>query len=116
MDFTYLSTPRSDLYSLARVGGCKAISSGLLILGNGADEILEYYEAPEEVAVAWRDALHALLRGYRPGRHLQQLDWLELAARVNPAWAAEQGWEAPAGASEASAPMPQRRTAALDAK
>ena len=34
MDFTYLSTPKGDLYSLTRVGGCKAIAAGLLILGS----------------------------------------------------------------------------------
>ena len=108
MDIHYLSTPKGDLYSLARVGGCKAIGSGLLILGSGAAEILEYIEAPEDVAVAWRDALHALLRDRRPGRQLAQLDWLGLAAEVDEMWAATQGWVPPPAASLASAVMPRR--------
>jgi hypothetical protein len=109
MDFAYLSTPKGDLYSLGRVGGCKAIASGLLILGSGADELLELTEATECVALAWRDALHDLLQNHRPGRPLRQLDWLGIAAAVDPAWASTHGWEQPLAAATATVNAPPKR-------
>jgi len=99
----HLVTPAGDAYSVDRIGGVRATDGGFLLLGNGADEILEWTEAPTAVALAWRDHLVSLLSSHRPRRPLKQLDWLGIAASVDPQWAAEQGWQpADAGTPVAS--------------
>jgi hypothetical protein len=109
---SFLLTPAGDAYSMARIGGAKAVDTGLLILGNGPDELLEYYEAPGPVAALWRDELVALLGGYRPHRPVRQLDWLALAAKADVAWAKENGWSGPA---QTAAPGPAAAEAGVSA-
>jgi hypothetical protein len=96
---SFISTPAGDVYNVARIGGVKAVETGLLIFGNGQDEILEYAEVPGGVAALWRDELVALLSSHRPNRPVRQLDWLELGATVDPKWAGENGWTGPAPAA-----------------
>jgi hypothetical protein len=107
---SFLSTPQRDAYSFERLGGNKAVENGFLILGSGPGEILEYTECPTPVALAWRDALTALLASYRPGRPMKQLDWLAIAASVDEPWARDNGWvppEAPAVSPLAPPPKPK---------
>jgi len=98
-------------FSLYRIGGVKAIESGLLLLGNGADEVLEYFECPAAVAVAWRDHVNAILVNFRPGRRFAQIDWYGEAFAIDAAWAtANLGPAAPVAAIPAPdvAPSPKR--------
>jgi len=108
----FLTSPEGNAYSLFRIGGAKAIESGFLLLGSGAEEILEYIPTPTGVALAWRDALVTMLSGHRPNRPIRQIDWVGLAADVDfewaSAWAPQNGWIAPAAPTEAGT-QPVRR-------
>jgi hypothetical protein len=104
VSLSFFSSPEGNVYAVQRVGGVKAVESGFLLLGTGADEVLEYIEVPAEVAVAWRDAAVRVLGSYRPGRSLPAADWKSLAAEADPAWAAEH-----LGVQPLATPAPSRR-------
>ena len=91
----FIKTPSGNVFSHYRIGGVKAPEGYFIILGNGADEIVEFLEVPIEVALLWRDELVELLTTLRPNRAVRQLDWMALAATVDVAWATENGWTAP---------------------
>lgn len=105
----FFVTAGGDVRNVECIGGAKAVEGGFLLLGIGQDEILEWMEVPTPVALAWRDAVVGLLSTYRPRRPLKQLDWLGIAAGVDPQWSAAQGWkpaEPPAAAAPPPAPTP----------
>jgi hypothetical protein len=91
----FLVTPEGAVHNVERIGGAKAVEDGFLLLGTAPDEILEWMEVPTAVAMAWRDAVAALLAAHRPRRPLKQLEWLKIAAGVDLPWAETQGWTAP---------------------
>jgi hypothetical protein len=91
-----LTTPGGDMFNLARFGGVKAVDDGFLILDAGSSDLLVYVEAPTNVAMAWRDALTERLANHRRNRPVAQLNWLAIAAEVDPQWAAENAWVGPA--------------------
>jgi hypothetical protein len=104
---SFILTPAGDAYSISRIGGAKAVDGGFILFGAGPDEILEYQEAPTDVAIAWRNAAVALLGSHRPNRPVRQIDWLGLAATVDEPWARQMGWTSPA----APVPTPPAATA-----
>jgi hypothetical protein len=89
------------MYNTGRFGGVKVVENAFLILDASSSDLLVYFEAPTEVALAWRDALNNVLASQKRHRPVQQLDWLAIAANVDPTWAKEQGWVPPAAAQEA---------------
>jgi hypothetical protein len=114
----FLTSPEGNSYSLFRIGGAKAVDSGFLLLGTGAEEILEYIATPTDVGLGWREALVDLLRSYRPNRPIRQIDWVGIAAMTDfewaKDWAASNGWAIPeppqgAPAPTASSTQPKRR-------
>lgn len=113
----FLRSPSGCSFNIFRIGGVKAVETGLIILGTSPDELLDYVETSARVAVAWRDAMADVLDNHRPHRPLQQIDWGRLAAEADPAWAAENGRVgvdvAETGTTQVSAPaaQPRRRSA-----
>ncbi len=107
----FFSDPEANVFSSARVGGVKAVASGLVILGTGENEVLSYVESPPEIAVVWRNALNDLLkRGSYRGFRGRDIDWWAMAAEVDPSWAAKQGYTpSSTGTSASLASQPVRR-------
>jgi len=111
MNVDFLRTPSGDLYSLVRIGGVKAVESGFLLLGAGAQELLEYYECPPTVAIAWRDRFQENYAMHRPGRRFPAIDWYAEAVAADPDWAASNLQPDPAPVPEPQArlaPQPKR--------
>jgi hypothetical protein len=97
----FFITPKGDALGISKVGGVRAIETGLLILGSGDDELLEFDECSFKVAVAWRDAMADMLTNLRPGRKPPQPDWKALAIDADPAWARQKGMIATPAAPKA---------------
>jgi hypothetical protein len=114
----FLRSPSGCTFNIFRIGGVKAVETGLVILGTSPDELLDYVESPPAVAVAWRDAAVHVLETHRAHRPLQQVDWIGIAVEVDPTWAKTNGWTDVGVADVAStqtspaAAQPARRRAA----
>lgn len=90
MTTPFIKTPDGNLISVARIGGLKAFKRGLVVLGNGQNEVLEFYACPPVVAIEWRNAFIEALRGVSTYRPLPDIDWMALARAVAPDWVATQ--------------------------
>jgi len=117
----FLRSPSGCTFNIFRIGGVKAVETGLVILGTSPDELLDYVEAPARVAVAWRNAMVHVLETHRPHRPLQQVDWGGIAAEVDLDWAQRNDWTdvgvTDASTTQASPPAAQpRRRSAGDAE
>ena len=84
---SYIATPDGNVLAPSKIGGCKAVPNGFVILGTGTNEVLEYIVCPPAVSLAWRKAFSPmLLGGARSGRPLLQLDWIAIAMAADPEW------------------------------
>jgi hypothetical protein len=90
MKSLFIKTPDGNLLGMSRIGGIKAISRGLLVLGNGQNEVLDFYACPPEVAIEWRNAMVELMRTTPANRSDCDIDWMALARAVAPDWVAKQ--------------------------
>lgn len=90
MKTIFIKTPDGNLISNVRIGGFKAFTRGLVILGNGQNEVIEFYPCPPEVAIEWRNAFIDVLRGEPTNRPETDIDWMALARAVAPDWVAKQ--------------------------
>ena len=84
----FFVSPEGDAFTLGRIGGCKAVPSGYLLLGHGSDEILEYVPTSRSIAVAWRSVTIEILGLHLQGKSFDQPDWLGIAHEADPVWAA----------------------------
>ena len=88
----FFRMPSGNAYHISRIAGARAVEEAFLALGNAEEGLLEYDEAPTDVAVAWRDAAVEVLTSYRPNRPLRQVDWWGIAAKIDPGFARANGW------------------------
>jgi len=97
----YILTPKGDLVAASMIGRVRANDTGLLILGKGSDELIEYEQCPRDVAKAWRDALieYLMQLQQRPGRAVEAPNWRQIAGKVDPTWAKGKGFEPPAASA-----------------
>ncbi|MDR3525586.1 MAG: hypothetical protein P4L66_15960 [Acetobacteraceae bacterium] len=105
--------PEGDAVAISRIGGCKAVSAGFLVLGLGTDEIIAFVSTSKNIAVAWRSVTIEILGLNLQGQPFDQPDWLGLAHEADPVWAAA-NWplppdvDAPGNATTPAAPSPSQ--------
>jgi hypothetical protein len=97
----YIITPKGDLVDISVVGRVRASDTGLLILGKGSDELIEYEQCPREVAKAWRDALVEYMLQLQNRRPAEPPKWGEIAVKTDLNWARSKGYSPAAGPATA---------------